>query len=110
GLTALAAVPNGAIVADPELRLAANAIAREVEAVARAEGHEIGDVERAVSEVALATATNVSSMRRDLETGAPTEVDAIHGAIVERAARHGLAAPVNQTIAAIIRTRTGRRE
>ncbi|HET7092627.1 MAG TPA: ketopantoate reductase family protein [Thermomicrobiales bacterium] len=110
GLTALAAVPNGAVVDDPELRAAANAIAREVEAVARVEGHEIGDVERAVSEVALATATNVSSMRRDLETGAPTEVDAIHGAIVERAARHGMATPVNQTIAAIIRARTGRRE
>ncbi|HEU0113926.1 MAG TPA: ketopantoate reductase family protein [Thermomicrobiales bacterium] len=106
GLTALAAVPNGAIAADPELRAAATAIAREVEAVARAEGCEIGDVERALFEVAVATATNHSSMRRDLETGAPTEVDAIHGAVVTRAARHGLAVPANQTIAAILRARS----
>lgn len=105
GLTALAGVPNGAIVADPDLNAAAVVIAREVEAVARAEGHEPGDVERAVREVAEATATNRSSMRQDLEAGGPTEVDAIHGAIVARAARHGLTVPVNQTVAAIIRAR-----
>jgi 2-dehydropantoate 2-reductase len=106
GLTALAAVPNGAIVDDSELRAAAGVIAREVEAVARAEGHEIGDVERALAEVARATASNHSSMRQDLEAGWPTEVEAIHGAIVERAALHGLAVPANQTIAAILRART----
>ncbi|HEU5434316.1 MAG TPA: 2-dehydropantoate 2-reductase [Thermomicrobiales bacterium] len=105
GLTALARVENGAIADDPDLWTAASAIAQEVEAVARAEGHEIGDVERAVAEVAQATASNRSSMRQDLEAGGPTEVEAIYGAIVARAARHGLAVPANQTIAAILRAR-----
>ncbi len=106
GLTALAEAPNGAIVDDPELRAASFAIAREVESVAHAEGNDIGDVERAVCAVARATATNRSSMWQDLEAGNPTEVEAIYGAIVARAARHGIDVPAIRTVAAILRARS----
>jgi 2-dehydropantoate 2-reductase len=35
-----------------------------------------------------------SSMQRDAEAGRPLELDAIGGAVVRAAARHGLPAPV----------------
>ncbi len=105
GLTALAGVSNGAIVADPRLREAAGVLAGEVEAVARGHGVELGDVVAAVDEVATATAANRSSMLRDLETGVWTEVDAIHGALVAAGEAVGIDAPANRVVAALVRAR-----
>jgi 2-dehydropantoate 2-reductase len=105
GLTALAGVPNGEIAADPDLRAAGVALAREVEAVARAHGLELGDVAAAVAEVATATAGNRSSMLRDLETGGRTEVDAIHCAVVAAGDAVGIDTPGNRTVAALVRAR-----
>lgn len=105
GLTALAGVPNGAIVADPGLREAAGILAGEAEAVARGHGLELGDVGAAVDAVARATAANRSSMLRDLERGVRTEVEAIHGALVAAGAAVGIDAPANRVVAALVRAR-----
>ena len=49
----------------------------------------------AVEEVARKTAKNLSSMFQDVRRGAPTEIDAICGAIVKVAEKHNMSAPLN---------------
>jgi 2-dehydropantoate 2-reductase len=102
--TALARVPNGALVEhEAGERLLERAV-EEGATVARAEGVDVPDdaVERA-REVAQRTASNHSSMRQDLERGSRTEVEALHGALADRAREHGVDAPVNQTLADLVR-------
>lgn len=105
GLTALSGVPNGTIASEPAMLDAAEVIAEEVAAVARARGWEIGATRDIVIETARATAANRSSMLQDLDAGRPTEVNAIHGAIIAAAAEVGIATPATTVIAALIRVR-----
>jgi len=102
--TALARVPNGALVDGPASETAREA-ARETARVARTEGVDLADDEAAaaVASVAEATARNTSSMRQDIEAERRTEVDAINGAVAERGERAGVATPVNETLAALVR-------
>jgi 2-dehydropantoate 2-reductase len=103
-ITALARVRNGAVRSAP-LATYAERAAREAAAVARAEGVDVdGDaaVDRALA-VADRTADNRSSMLQDVAAGRRTEIDAISGAVVERAAEHGVDAPVNGLLAALLR-------
>ncbi|WP_101295067.1 ketopantoate reductase family protein [Halegenticoccus soli] len=102
--TALARVENGAL-ADGEAASLARTAARETARVARAEGVRLTDrrAREALDEVVEATAANRSSMLQDVEAGRRTEVDAINGAVVNRARRRGLDAPTNRTLAGLIR-------
>jgi 2-dehydropantoate 2-reductase len=100
-VTALARVDNGALVDGPA-RETARTAARETARVARGAGVDLDPAEcadRAI-DVAETTAANVSSMRADVEAGRPTEVDAINGAVVERASEP---VPVNETLTALVR-------
>jgi 2-dehydropantoate 2-reductase len=108
-LTAIAGCENGAISSDPSLRRVAKAVCDEGAAVARAEGHAITGAEafKRTMRVAEQTATNRSSMLRDLESGRRTEVDFLNGAICSLAARHGLCAPVNAALRGAISTLSG---
>lgn len=129
-VTALARVENGALtgvaqgVADDATATAdsvagvARAAARETAAVARASGIDLSD-ERAVAaveRVVADTAANRSSMLQDVDAGRRTEIDAINGAVVDRArdldrgeSGPALAVPVNATLAALVRAwETGR--
>jgi 2-dehydropantoate 2-reductase len=110
GLTALGGFPNGEIVAQPDLFDAAESIAEEAATVARALGIELGSMRGSIRETATATATNRSSMLQDLEAGRQTEVDAIHGAIVEAGARVGIATPIISLLASLIRAKAQRRD
>ncbi|WP_232701468.1 ketopantoate reductase family protein [Halobacterium wangiae] len=107
--TALARVPNGALVerASGE-RLLRRAVEEGV-AVARAEGVDVPDdaVETA-RQVARRTATNRSSMRQDVERGTQTEIESLNGELVRRADVHGLDAPVNETLADLVRLAAAR--
>jgi ketopantoate reductase len=46
-------------------------------------------------------------MAQDLARGRRTEVTLINGAVVEQAARHGLAAPLNQGVVERLEALTG---
>ena len=96
-LTALLQVPNGELLAQPWARKAMSALAREAAEVAQAEQVNLpfGDPIEAVEEVARKTAKNLSSMFQDVQRGAPTEIDAICGAIVKVAEKHNMPAPLN---------------
>jgi 2-dehydropantoate 2-reductase len=105
GLTALGGFENGTIASDVSLLDAAEVIAEEVARVARGRGIELGGLRRAIRDTAVATANNRSSMLQDLEARRPTEVDAIHGAVLTAGDETGIATPATQVIAALIRAR-----
>ncbi len=98
-LTALLRVPNGELLERPEARRLMADLAQEVAAVASAEGIRLlfeNPVEM-VEEVAHKTAANHSSMLQDVLRGAPTEIDAICGAVTQHGKNVGVPTPVNAT-------------
>jgi 2-dehydropantoate 2-reductase len=103
-VTALSRVENGALTGSPLATLARTA-AVETATVARADGVDLSDAEAAdaAATVARETARNRSSMHRDVARGRHTEVDAINGYVVDRAAATGTSVPVNRALAALIR-------
>lgn len=98
-LTALLRVKNGELLKRPFAREVMRALAREAAGVARAENIALpfDDPIARAEDVAQKTAANTSSMLQDVLRGAPTEIDAICGAVVRAAERHRLGAPVNWT-------------
>jgi 2-dehydropantoate 2-reductase len=98
-LTALLRVKNGELLKRPFAREVMRALAREAASVARAENIALPfeDPIARAEDVAQKTAANTSSMLQDVLRGAPTEIDAICGAVVRTAERQGLSAPVNWT-------------
>jgi 2-dehydropantoate 2-reductase len=102
--TTLARVENGRVAETQSGRRLAERAVGEAARVAAAEGRSVPeDVVERTFEVARATAANHSSMRQDLAAGRRTEVEALYGAVVERAERHDLPAPVNRTLADLVR-------
>jgi len=106
-LTALLGVPNGALLEDPAARLFMRRAAEEVAAVAAAQGISLPypDPAAAAEDVARRTAANFSSMLQDLRRGAPTEIDAICGAVARIGAQIGIPAPLNQALAEMVKAR-----
>jgi 2-dehydropantoate 2-reductase len=85
------------------------AAAREVGDVAAASGIDLrADPAELAFEVAAATAGNRSSMLQDLDRGAPTEIDAMCGAVVREGRRLGMATRVNERLWRAVREREGR--
>lgn len=80
------------------------ALLGECWAVARAEGATLGDadVETFVSGLTGRTHTGGTSMYYDRMAGRPTEQDALYGAVVRAAARHGIATPTVATFQTLI--------
>ena len=97
-LTALLKIPNGELLERPSAREMMGALAREAAHVASVENITLpfDDPIAAAEEVARKTAANHSSMLQDVLRGAPTEIDAICGAIVKMAERHQIEVPVNR--------------
>lgn len=104
-LGALTGRLNGAIVDDGDLVVLARVLAEEAAVVARAEGVAVVDPWRLVEAAARQTAANRNSMLQDVETGRRTEIDRISGAIVQRAAAHGIPVPLTATMVRLIRAR-----
>jgi 2-dehydropantoate 2-reductase len=98
-LTALLRVKNGELLRRPFAREVMTALARETAQIARAENISLpfDDPVARAEDVAHRTAANTSSMLQDVLRGAPTEIDAICGAVVRAAEKHKLGAPVNWT-------------
>lgn len=104
-VTALTETENGAVLEAPANELARTAT-RETARVARECGVSLSDraALAAMEAVAAATAANTSSMAQDLLADRRTEIDAIHGYVVDRAAETGLDVPTVRTLTALIRT------
>jgi 2-dehydropantoate 2-reductase len=104
-MTALLRVPNGELlVREPARQLSAD-LAREVAAVAAAQGIQLAfdDPVAAAEKVMEKTATNNSSMFQDVQRGAPTEIDAICGAVVRIGGQVEVQTPVNRALWLLIR-------
>jgi 2-dehydropantoate 2-reductase len=104
-LTALLKMPNGEVISRPSARQLSADLAREVAAVAQAQDIHLPYSDPvAISEgVAEKTAENHSSMYQDILRGAPTEIDAICGAVVAAGEKVGVSTPTNYTMWKLIR-------
>jgi len=97
-LTALLRVTNGELLNRPTARELMGRLALEAAQVASAEKIELSfaDPVSAVEDVARKTTANHSSMLQDVLRNAPTEIDAICGAVVKAAQKHNIDTPVNR--------------
>jgi 2-dehydropantoate 2-reductase len=111
--------PLGAILDVPYGRLAnghswmiIHRVIEEVFAVCRAEGipqhwESASDYLAYLKAVQLpATADHHASMLQDIRQGRETEIDFLNGAVVRLGEKHGIATPVNRTLAELIRFKT----
>ncbi len=96
-VTARLDILNGKVLEPPAWKLA-RGLALETAAVAAAMGIRLpfADPVEQLRQVALKTAKNSSSMRQDVRRGAPTEIDAINGAVVRYGQEYGVPTPLNQ--------------
>jgi 2-dehydropantoate 2-reductase len=99
-LTGILGVTNGELLKHTHSYALMKAAAQEAAAVAHALGVDLPykDPVVQVADVASKTAQNRSSMLQDLMRGAPTEIDAIAGAIVEQGTRSNVPTPVNKIL------------
>ena len=104
-LTALLEVPNGALAEKEPWRQIMAAAADEVAQIAAAQGIQLPfkDAAQRTAEVSQATAKNHSSMLQDMSRKAPTEIDAITGAVVRFGQRLGIPTPVNEFLLGLIK-------
>lgn len=107
GLTAAAQTPVGPLLQVPQGRQVAEAIMREVAALAAAEGVSLppNAVAQALSRFESLPPSMKSSLQRDFEHRRPTETQWLNGAVVRLAERHGLPVPHNRVIYAVLAAR-----
>ncbi len=105
-LTALLGVPNGELLKRPGARMLMGRLAGEATRVAVAHGVALpfSNPISAAEDVARRTASNRSSMFQDVKRGAPTEIDAISGAVVRAGQEKGVRAPINWAMWQLVRT------
>ncbi len=95
----------GEIRDQPPLRADLVGAIEESCAAGRAEGADNVEPHKALDELQRAHATLGSSMQRDIAAGRPPELDAIPGAVLRAAARHGLECPTIERLVAMILAR-----
>lgn len=105
GMTGAARQPIGVIRADPIARAQLIAAFEEVHALARAEGVPVAAdlLARGMAYVDGVPASMRSSLLIDLSQGKSTEVEALQGSVVRRAAARGVPVPVMTTLYAVLR-------
>lgn len=98
-LTAIHQCQNGHL-AHSDIHQDVTRICSEVHQVLQQEGLEWAETElvSTVNQVISATSENYSSMNRDCFYQRKTEIDNITGYLLQRAAQHGISAPINQTL------------
>jgi 2-dehydropantoate 2-reductase len=104
-LTALLRVANGELLKRPDASDLMLRATGECAAVARMKRIPLPfpDPAARVREVAEQTAKNRSSMLQDVLRGAPTECDAINGAVVREGNEAGVPTPVNEVLWRLVR-------
>jgi 2-dehydropantoate 2-reductase len=105
GFTGAARLPIGGIWTHAHVRDMFYAGAHEVAALAAAEGVQISAArfETLAEYMDNIPPTTRSSLLIDLEMGKPIEVEALQGAAVRRAAAHGVAMPIINTLYAVLK-------
>ncbi len=100
GLCTLARTAPYDLFQSEEARQVLQGAMREILAVGRAEGVDVGDdeVKRAVDWVLALKPGQKPSMLTDLERGNRLEIDALSGAVVRLGKKHGISTPIHQTI------------
>jgi len=106
-LTALLDVPNGYLLKNPQAWDIACKLADETAGVARALGVDLPypDPHETIRKVLVNTGKNSSSMRQDLFRLAPTEIDAINGAVVKTGRQQGVPVVHNEIMCQLISAR-----
>jgi 2-dehydropantoate 2-reductase len=108
-LGAILGASYGALGASPHTRAVMEALARETFAAMEADGRRTHWPSAAAwladfhARLLPPTAAHESSMLQDLRAGRRTEIDAITGAVVALAERHGVAVPVSRGVLALVR-------
>jgi 2-dehydropantoate 2-reductase len=105
-LSGITGLPYGELYQVPEVQACALAAVAEAMAVAQASGVRITTREPREAWVKAAAGLPYefkASMLQSLEKGSATEVDYIHGAVVQRGAALGVPTPVNSTLVACIK-------
>ena len=105
GWTSLARSPIGVIRSDPDLRAAMGAAMREIVAVGRARGVDVGDdfVDKQLAFMDTLPEAMRSSMLNDLTAGNRLEAPWLSGGVARMAKEAGIAAPVNATLYAALK-------
>lgn len=106
-LTALLDIPNGELLRRPSAQKLMGEIAAETASIAAAQNISLSfaDPVLAVEKIAKDTAENFSSMLQDVRRGAPTEIEAICGAIVQSGKLTGVPTPLNKIFYDLIKAR-----
>ena len=110
GTCALLDLTIGEVLADANAWSVAATCGSEAHAVAVASGVDVGidDPVEYVAAFGARLAGARPSLALDLRAGRPTEIDVLNGAIADRAVALCLEAPVNATVAALVRAREWR--
>ena len=103
--TTAANTPIGDLVADPELWRRLRASVHEACETGRAEGAKLNE-EVVVESIKTLPPGMRSSMQKDVAQGKQPELDAIGGAIVRAAARHGIKTPVLSSLIQAVELRS----
>jgi len=105
GFTGAARLPIGHLWKDPRARDTFYACSREVAAIAKAEGVTISAnrFDTLKEYMDHIPPTTRSSLLIDLEQGKRIEVEALQGAAVRRAQKHGLPTPIISTLYAVLK-------
>jgi 2-dehydropantoate 2-reductase len=99
----------GEILDDPESMKLLRILMKEIVDVARAEGAQISydRIDAYIEHSQKNLRALKTSTQQDLEHGKALEYEALSGAVVRAARRHGISAPANETIYALIRLLDG---
>jgi 2-dehydropantoate 2-reductase len=111
GVTAASRLPMDRLLAVRESRDFFRRIVGEVALVARAEGVALADaiVDEKTAFAETLEPGSFSSLHHDLITGRRLELDALHGELIRRAARHGLRVPASEAVYALLKPWEGAR-
>ena len=106
-LTALLGIHNGELLKRESAYEIMRSAAMETAAVANSKGIHLpyADPIAEVESVARRTASNRSSMLQDVQRGAPTEIDAICGAIAAEGGKLGIPTPINWTLWKLVKAK-----
>jgi len=103
---ALTGLPHGRVCEDPGLRALVSGLVDEGKAVAAAQGIELdADPEELIDHAARPDVAydHKASMLQDVEARRQTEIDYLNGGIVRFGGEHGVPAPLNEAILALVK-------